>query len=318
MANLTLSNNGENDIVSLNIAAAEPESPWRIALRRYMKHRMAVFGTILLGFVLLFVLVGPLFFSEAAGNKTSILNKFQAPSVEHVFGTDQVGRDILIRVIYGGQISIAIAVVSVVISILVGTLVGLVAGYFGGWIDGLLMRLVEAMLAIPALFLLLMLSNALSRSTATVVVLGRELSVTVVVIVVIIGLTSWMALSRIVRALVLSLKEQEFIIAAQSIGARDSRIIRMHILPNVIAPVIVSATLGVGAAIITEAYLSFLGFGVLPPTATWGNILTRAQDQLDKVWWMWVAPGFFIVITVLAINFIGDGLRDAFDPRSQK
>jgi peptide/nickel transport system permease protein len=316
MANVTLSKNGKIDVVSLNTVEPEAQSPWRIALRRYLKHRMAVFGTLLMGLVLLFVLVGPIFYTEDYANKTKILDKFKPPSVEHPLGTDQVGRDILARVIYGGQISIAIAVVSVVISIIVGTVVGLLAGYFGGWVDGILMRLVEALLAIPALFLLLMLSNSLSRSTATVRIFGRELSVTVVVIVLIIGLTSWMALSRIVRALVLSLKEQEFVVAAQSIGARDGLIIRSHILPNVIAPVIVSATLGVGAAIITEAYLSFLGFGVLPPTATWGNILTRAQDQLDKVWWMWMAPGFFIVITVLAINFIGDGLRDALDPRS--
>jgi peptide/nickel transport system permease protein len=318
MANITLSNNGKGGIISLNNVVSEPESPWRIALRRYMKHRMAVFGTVLMAFVLLFVLVGSFFYTEDYANKTKILEKFKPPSAEHPLGTDQVGRDVLARVIYGGQISIAIAVVSVVISIAVGTVIGLLAGYFGGWVDGMLMRLVEALLAIPPLFLLLMLSNSLSRSTATVTIFGRELSVTVVVIVMIIGLTSWMALSRIVRALVLSLKEQEFVVAAQSIGARDGLIIRAHILPNVIAPVIVSATLGVGAAIITEAYLSFLGFGVLPPTATWGNILTRAQDQLDKVWWMWMAPGFFIVITVLAINFIGDGLRDAFDPRSTK
>jgi peptide/nickel transport system permease protein len=318
MANITLSTNGKGVVSLGGRSEIKAESPWRIALRRYSKHRMAVFGTFLMALVLLFVLVGPVFFTEDYANKTKILDKFKAPTAAHPFGTDQVGRDILARVIYGGQISLAIAVVAVVISIIVGTVIGLLAGYFGGWVDGMLMRLVEALLAIPPLFLLLMLSNSLSRSTATVVILGRELSVTVVVIVMIIGLTSWMALSRIVRALVLSLKEQEFVVAAQSIGARDGLIIRSHILPNVIAPVIVSATLGVGGAIITEAYLSFLGFGVLPPTATWGNILTRAQDQLDKVWWMWMAPGFFIVVTVLAINFIGDGLRDALDPRSTK
>ena len=318
MANVILSQNGKSEVASLSPTPIETESPWRVALRRYMKHRMAVFGTFLLALVLVFVLIGPLFYTEAYANKTKILDKFKPPSAEHPFGTDQVGRDILARVIYGGQISIAIAVAAVLISIIVGTICGLVAGYFGGWIDNMLMRVVEALLAIPALFLLLMLSNSLSRTTATVNILGRELSVTVVVIVLIIGFTSWMALTRIVRALVLSLKEQEFVVAAKSVGARDGLIIRTHILPNVMAPVIVSATLGVGAAIITEAYLSFLGFGVLPPTATWGNILTRAQDQLDKVWWMWMAPGFFIVITVLAINFIGDGLRDALDPRSTK
>ncbi len=317
MTNMTLSQNGSSPVANLRTAEAEPESPWRSAVRRFSRHRMAVIGLGLMTLVILFVVGGALFFSEEYSNKTAILEKNQAPNAKHIFGTDQVGRDIFARVIYGGQISLMIAVVSVAISITVGTVVGLVAGYFGGWIDSMLMRFVEALLAIPPLILLLVLSNSLTHNTATVVILGRELSVTVVAIVLIIGLTSWMQLSRIVRALVLSLREQEFVLAAQSIGAQPGRIILAHILPNVLTPVIVTATLAVGAAIITESYLSFLGFGVLPPTATWGNILTRAQTALDKVWWMWMAPGFFIVITVLAINFIGDGLRDALDPRSQ-
>jgi peptide/nickel transport system permease protein len=320
MTNASLSKDSRGEIATLNARIIEhgPESPWRVAFRRFMRHRMAVFGAVLMLLVILFVIVGSFFFTEAYSNKTDVLNKNKPPSAEHLLGTDQVGRDIFARLIYGGQISLMIAVVSVAISIVVGTVVGLIAGYFGGWVDSMLMRIVEALLAIPPLILLLVLSNYLSRSTATVVLFGRELSATVVVIVLIIGLTSWMQLSRIVRALVLSLKEQEFVVAAQAIGARSSRIIGSHILPNVIAPVIVTATLAVGGAIITEAYLSFLGFGVLPPTATWGNILTRAQTMLDKVWWMWMGPGFFIIVTVLAINFIGDGLRDAFDPRSQK
>jgi len=155
-------------------------------------------------------------------------------------------------------------------------------------------------------------------NTSVVNVLGRELSTTTVTIVLIIGLTSWMGLSRIVRAMVLSLREREFVLSARAIGATDRRIMFQHILPNCIAPIVVAATLGVGGAIITEAYLSFLGFGVQPPTATWGNILNRALDQIEEVWWMWVAPGTLIVMTVLAINFIGDGLRDALDPRSLK
>src|SRR5215813_8064359 len=214
MANITLSSDAKSDVISLGRIEPKRESRWKTALRRYRKHHMAVVGTALMVFVLLFVLVGPFFYTEDYANKTKILEKFKPPSAAHPFGTDQVGRDILARVIYGGQISIAIAVVSVVISIIVGTVIGLLAGYFGGWVDGMLMRLVEALLAIPPLFLLLMLSNSLSRSTATVTILGRELSVTVVIIVLIIGLTSWMALSRIVRALVLSLKEQEFVLAA--------------------------------------------------------------------------------------------------------
>lgn len=234
----------------------------------------------------------------------------------HIMGTDQVGRDLFIRMIYGGQISLMIGITSVAISISLGTLVGLIAGYFGGWIGALLMRIVEALLAIPSLILLLLLSNSLSRNSSTLNFLGRELSTTVIVIVLIIGGLGWMGLSRIVRSLVLSLKEQEFVVAAKTLGASNIRIIFKHILPNCIAPIVVSATLGIGGAIITEAYLSFLGFGVQEPTATWGNILNRAQGDIARYWWMWLFPGIFITLTVLSINFIGDGLRDALDPRS--
>jgi peptide/nickel transport system permease protein len=317
MADMTLAD-ARRQVVDLRAEHREAESPWRIATRRFRKHRMAVFGLVLMALIALFVVIGAFFFSEAFANSTSILDRNQPPSAEHPMGTDQVGRDILSRVIYGGQISIMIAIVSVAISIALGTVIGLIAGYYGGWVDSLMMRIVEALLAIPTLILLLMLSSVLSRSTATVNILGRELSATVIGIILIIGLTTWMPLSRIVRSLVLSLKEQEFVVAAESIGARNGRIIFSHVLPNCIAPIIVSATLAVGNAIITEAYLSFLGFGVLPPTATWGNILTRAQENIDGLWWMWVFPGIFIVMTVLAINFIGDGLRDALDPRSTK
>ncbi|MBZ0297614.1 MAG: ABC transporter permease [Anaerolineae bacterium] len=287
-----------------------------MVVRRFFKHRMAVIGAVLLLVIVLFVTVGTLFYSEEYANQTSLLNKNQPPSAEHPLGTDQVGRDILARAIYGGQISLMIGVTSVVISIVVGTLVGLVSGFFGGWLDSILMRFVEALLSIPTLILLLVLSSVLTRETATVNVLGRELSSTVVIIVLIIGLTTWMPLSRIVRSLVLSLKEQDFILAARAIGVVDRGIIFRHVLPNCIAPIVVSATLGIGTSIITEAYLSFLGFGVLPPTATWGNILAPARDMIETVWWMWMVPGALIVMTVLAINFIGDGLRDALDPRS--
>jgi peptide/nickel transport system permease protein len=314
MADLTLDK--PTNMLRLSEAKQRPHSLWRIALHRYVKHRMAVFGTVLLVLVVLFVTVGAIFHAEDEGNKTSLLNKTKPPASEHVFGTDLVGRDIFVRSIYGGQISLAIGIISVTLSITLGTVIGLVSGFIGGWLDAVLSRITEALLAIPVLILLLVLSRVLSRNTSTIVFLGRELSSTVVIIVLLIGLTSWMPLSRIVRAQVLSFKEQEFILAARALGVNNSRILVRHLLPNLIAPIVVSATLGIGTAIITEAYLSFLGFGVQPPTATWGNILTGAQDRIDEVWWMWMAPGFFIVATVLAINFIGDGLRDALDPRS--
>lgn len=306
----------DSAVASLETDSLASRSLFRIAVRRYLQHRMAVFGMVLMLAIFLFVTVGAFFVSESAGNRTNILNKLDPPNSEFPFGTDQVGRDVLPRVVYGGQISLAIGGVSVVISIFVGTLVGLVSGYLGGWVDAILSRITEALLAIPALVLLLTLSTVLSQEMSTINFLGRELSATVIVIVGIIGFTSWMRLSRIVRSLVLSFKEQEFIIAAKAIGSTNSRILFRHILPNCLAPVIVAATLGIGTAIITEAYLSFLGFGVRPPTATWGNILTAAQNNIETRWWLWMIPGTLIVATVLAINFIGDGLRDALDPRS--
>jgi len=305
-------------IASLHEDERKPESLLRLTVLRFRRHRMAVMGLILLGLIVAFVLVGALFYSEDYANRTNLLHRFEPPSAEHPFGTDQVGRDILARTIYGGQISLMIGIVSVAISVVLGTIIGLITGYFGGWIDAVLMRIVEALLSIPTLILLLMLSKWLAGTTATVNILGREFSASLLVIILIIGLTSWMSLSRIVRSMVLTLKEREFVTAATMIGAKTGRIIRVHILPNCVAPIVVSATLGVGNAIITEAYLSFLGFGVMPPTATWGNILQRAQELLDEVWWMWMAPGVLIILTVLAINFIGDGLRDALDPRSLK
>jgi peptide/nickel transport system permease protein len=317
MAQNTLSTTSTN-VSSLSKDKRKTETMVRLVVRRFFQHRMAVFGLLLLLAIILFVTIGAIFYTEAYANQTAILKKNQPPSAEHPLGTDQVGRDILARAIYGGQISLLIGIASVVISISVGTAVGLVSGFFGGWIDSILMRLVEALLSIPTLILLLVLSSVLTRNTATLNLLGRELSSTVVIIVLIIGLTTWMPLARIVRSLVLSLKEQEFILAAHAIGVQNRAIITRHVLPNCIAPIVVSATLGIGAAIITEAYLSFLGFGVLPPTATWGNILAPAKDMIGTVWWMWMVPGTLIVATVLAINFIGDGLRDALDPRSTK
>jgi peptide/nickel transport system permease protein len=317
MADITM---GEARIPKLKEEKQKAASIWRVALRRFFKHRMAVLGAVLLFLIILFVAGGAVFFTESYANRLSLGDKFLPPSQAHPFGTDQVGRDLLARVIYGGQISLMIGVTSVIISITVGTIVGLLSGFLGGWVDSLLMRFTEALLSVPTLILLLLFSRSLAGSTATLQLIpGREpLSASVIAIVLIIGLLGWMHLARIVRSQVLSLKEQEFVTAATTIGARPARIIFRHVLPNCLAPIIVTATLGIGSAIITEAYLSFLGFGVTPPTATWGNILDRAQGELTKVPWMWLFPSAFIILTVLSINFIGDGLRDAFDPRSTK
>jgi peptide/nickel transport system permease protein len=295
---------------------APPLSLSQLVWLRFRRHKMALAGAVMLFILILYATVGAFFFTEAFGNITDTGIRLQAPSVEHPFGTDTVGRDILARTIYGGQISLLIGLAAVVLEIIVGVLIGAIAGYYGGWIDSVLMRFTEAVFNIPTIPLLLVLSKMLSDKVPTMDILGREFSGSVMVITGVIGLTSWMGLARLVRANFLSLKEQEFVTAARSIGASNFSIIFEHILPNTVAPIIVSATLGVAAAIINEAYVSFLGVGVMPPTATWGNMLNGAYKYIETAPWTWIFPGSLIVLTVLSINFVGDGLRDALDPRA--
>ncbi len=301
---------------SADIIRRPPLSPAQVAWRRFRRHRMALVGVGILVALVLYVTLGALFVSEAAGNRVDLRAKLSAPSWEHPFGTDLAGRDILVRTIYGGQISMIIGVLAVVVAIVVGVLIGAVAGFYGGWVDSLLMRFTEAVFNIPQLFLLLVLAKFFASDMPNMTVLGRTFSGSVIIIVLVIGLTSWMYLARMVRAQVLSLKEQEFITAARCTGARNVSIIFEHILPNTTATIIVTATLEVATAILSEAYISFLGMGVQPPTATWGNMLNEAYNHLEGAPWMWFFPGTLILLVVLAINFVGDGLRDAFDPHS--
>lgn len=292
-------------------------TPTQMAWRRFRRHKMAMFGACLLILIVLYVIGGSLVYSEKYANRNDLSITLSSPSREHPFGTDGTGRDILARTIYGGQISILIGICAVIVSVTVGVLVGSISGYYGGPIDAILMRFTEAMFNIPQLFLLILLAKLLSGKVPTFRLLGRTFSGSVIVIIVVIGLTSWMYLARIVRATYLSLKEQEFVTAARCIGTPNAFIIFRHILPNSMASVIVSATLGVAAAILNEAYVSFLGVGVQAPTATWGNMLDQAYHHLESEPWMWIFPGLFILLTVLSINFLGDGLRDALDPRTR-
>jgi peptide/nickel transport system permease protein len=278
---------------------------------------MALFGVVVIIVLFLYSFGGALLFPESYANFTMTSRRLQPPSAAHPFGTDTIGRDILARTIYGGQISLMIGLTAVVIETLVGVLIGALAGYYGGVIDSILMRITEAMLNIPEIFLLIVMAKFFGGKIPEVQILGREFSGSVIVIVLIIGLTSWMYLARIVRAEFLSIKENEFILAARATGAPNSQIIFRHILPNSIAPIVVSATLGVANAILAEAYISFLGLGVQPPTATWGNMLDGANNYIETAPWLWFFPGLLILLTVLSINFLGDGLRDALDPRSR-
>lgn len=293
-----------------------PLTPAQVAWRRFRRHKMAMAGAIMLLLLVLYVTLGTLFYSEADANRTDLAIKLSPPSWEHPFGTDLVGRDILARTIYGGQISLIIGILAVVVALVVGVLVGAVAGFYGGIVDSVLMRFTEAMFNLPPLLLLILVAKFFGTRMADVDILGRTFSGSVIVIIANIGLTSWMGLARIVRAGFLSLKQQEFVTAARCTGARNISIIFEHILPNTVAPITVSATLGVAGAIINEAYVSFLGMGVQPPTATWGNMLNQAYRHLESEPWMWFFPGTLILLTVLGINFVGDGLRDALDPRA--
>ena len=289
----------------------------QLTWRRFRRHRMAIFGVAALVALILYSFGGALFFTEAYANHTDTGERLQAPSREHPYGTDTVGRDILARTIYGGQISIMIGLTAMMVEVLVGVMIGSMAGFFGGSIDSILMRFTEAVFVIPQIFLLLVMAKFFGTSIGNISLLGRTFSGSVIIIIFIIGLTSWPYLARIVRAEFLSLKSNDFVLAARATGTSTRDIIFRHILPNSMAPIIVAATLGVANAIALEAYISFLGLGVRPPTATWGNMLEGAYNYIETAWWLWLFPGFLISLIVLAINFVGDGLRDALDPHSR-
>jgi peptide/nickel transport system permease protein len=313
---MTISENLPNQLL-----VAEVESPpltlANLTWRRFRRHKMAIFGGVVLILLTLYSFGGALFFTEKYSNFTNTKESLQAPSAAHPFGTDMVGRDILARTVYGGQISILIGITAAFVEVMIGILIGAIAGYFGGTIDSILMRFTEAMLNMPQLLLLIVMSKFFSGQVPNINVFGRVLSGSVVVIIFIIGLTSWPYLARIVRAEFLSIKEREFVLAARATGTPSWEIIFKHILPNSIAPIVVSATLGVAGAISLEAYVSFLGMGVRAPTATWGNMLENAYRYIETAYWLWLFPGLLIVLITLSINFLGDGLRDALDPRSR-
>jgi peptide/nickel transport system permease protein len=309
MGLVTTSSQAQEDILEY-----QPLSPTRLAWLRFRRHRMAIFGLFLLAALGAYVLAGSFVFSEKYANYNETSIRLLPPSQEHPFGTDVVGRDILARTIYGGQISLLIGVASVAVSLCVGILIGAFSGYYGGLVDAILMRFTEAVMNIPRIFLLLVGAKFLSDKVPTFTVGGRAFSGSVVIIIAIIGLTSWAYLARIVRSSFLSIKEQEYVTAARCIGTSNRGIIFYHVLPNCIAPIVVNATLGIADAILSEAYISFLGLGIQPPTATWGSMLDGAYRYLEQAPWLWIFPGALILLTVLAINFVGDGLRDALDP----
>jgi peptide/nickel transport system permease protein len=316
--------NAENASVPLlDLTAAEstsvPLTPGQLTWRRFRKHRMALIGAVGVTLLFLFIIVGSIVVPESGANNIDLYHRLTRPTAVHWFGSDSTGRDVFNRIIYGGQISLFIGVLAVVLEVSLGTVIGGVAAYFGGWVDAVLMRFTEAMLSVPSLFLLIVLAKFLGQNVPTINIFGRTFSGSVGIVILVIGLTSWMYLARIVRANVLSLKELDYISASKALGANNRRIFFNHLVPNTLGAIIVASTLGVASAILTEAYVSFLGLGVQQPTSTWGNMMDQAQSfMIQGAWWMWVFPGIFIVFTILCINLMGDGLRDAFDPRSSR
>ncbi len=280
-----------------------------LTIRRFRKHRMATLGMATLAVVCALVAFAPLFAMHDPYEQ-DLLNRFQPPSLSHWMGTDDLGRDVWARVLYGGRVSLSVGLLAMFVSIAVGSVIGLVSGFYGGLTDAILSRITEIFLSIPRLFVLLALGMLLRSLNLPFVKAGSFGPIAFVI-----GALSWMGVARIVRGATLELKEREFILAARAIGVPNSLLIFKHILPNVFSPVIVSATLGLAGAIISESGLSYLGFGVQLPTPTWGNMLSNTQNQMTTAPWTVVFPGLMIFIVVVVINYIGDGLRDALDPR---
>jgi peptide/nickel transport system permease protein len=288
-----------------------PVTPTAEAWRRFRKHKLAVGSAVVLGLMILAVLFGPFIWTVPI-DEIDFTARLQGPSMEHPFGTDDLGQDLLARVLYGGRISLAVGFAAMGVAVTVGVLVGAIAGMSKGPVDVALMWVTDLFLSLPQLPLLLLIIYLFRDALAEVV--GQELGV-FIMIVAVIGLFNWMQVARLVRAQFFSLREKEFVEAARALGASRVRIVVQHILPNALGPVIVAASIDVAGAILAESTLSFLGLGFPPDTPTWGRLLFDAKDNLDFAPHWAIFPGLAIFLTVLTINFVGDGLRDALDPR---
>jgi peptide/nickel transport system permease protein len=291
--------------------AAAADTPWRQAWRRYKRHRLAYWSLWLLGGLFAAVLIGPLFYKVGI-NDVDFAARLASPSAAHPMGTDDLGRDLLARVLYGGRISLAVGLAAMLMALTVGVTIGAIAGMARGWVDAALMWLTDLFLSLPQLPLLLLLIFLFRDGLKKM--FGLEAGI-FILIVLVIGGFRWMPVARLVRAQFFSLREKEFVEAARALGASLPRQVLRHILPNALGPVIVAATIDIAAAIIAESTLSFLGLGFPPDVPTWGRILYDGRDYMDLAMHWALFPGLAIFLTVLTINFIGDGLRDALDPR---
>ena len=295
-------------------------SLWRLTWERFVRHRMAVLSAFVLVVLGVLALAASLVESHLGvdANAVDLLMRFAAPSEAHPLGTDELGRDELVRLLYGGRVSLLVGLATAVISAVIGTLIGLLAGYYGGWLDSLLMRLTDTVIALPLLPLLIVLAAVDLSKLGVPPDLATAPEVSLYRIVLIISLVGWTTVARLVRGATLSLRERDFVLAAISQGAGGVRIMLRHILPNAVSPIIVATTLSVGTIILLESVLSFLGLGIQPPLASWGNMLTNAQELIWQAPQLAIYPGLLIFITVIAFNFVGDALQDAMDPRAHE
>jgi peptide/nickel transport system permease protein len=298
---------GTSQVAQLEGPISDHDSMTSMVWRRFRRHPGAIAGTIVLAILVLAVILAPL--SPYDPEASDLPDRLQPPSLQHPFGTDALGRDLFTRCLYGGRISLSVGFLVVLITLGIGIPVGAVAGYFGGWLDNVLMRITDAALSLPALMVLILLSAILREMELPLFERNNVLTIAFVI-----GALSWMTVARLVRASFLTIREMEFITAAHCMGAASLRIMVRHILPNAVGPIIVEATLEMGYAIMEEAGLSFLGFGIQPPTPSWGNLLESAWEHMLKHPWLAIFPGLMIFMTIISINYIGDGLRDAFDP----
>ncbi|MBL8062107.1 MAG: ABC transporter permease [Anaerolineales bacterium] len=275
--------------------------------KRFRRHPGAIFGIVVITILIVMALLAPA--SPYNPEASDITSRYESPSLRHIMGTDALGRDLFTRVLYGGRVSLSVGLMVVAISIIIGVPIGALAGYYGGALDAILMRITDAFLSLPS-FLVLILLSAILWEIEIPMLSGNS----VLTISLVIGVFSWTTFARLVRAAFLSIRETEFVAASRALGGSDARIMIRHILPNSIGPIIVEATLEFGYAIIEESGLSFLGFGIQPPTPSWGNLLSNAQEYFMKYPWLAIFPGLMIFFSIISINYIGDGLRDAFDP----
>lgn len=290
-----------------NSTMKPPETMAILVWRRFRRHPGAMVGAIILTILILAVLLAGL--SPYDPEISDIKNRFQPPSWTHLFGTDGLGRDVLVRVLYGGRVSLTVGFMVVGITLSIGVPIGSAAGYFGGWVDNILSKLIDATLSLPALMFMILLAAILREIDLPFLKSNSTLTISLVL-----GVLSWPTVARLVRAVFLTFREMEYVTAAKALGASNLRIIISEILPNGLGPIIVESTLGIGYAIMEESTLSFLGFGIMPPTPSWGNMLDNAQEHLSQYPWLAIFPGLMIFLTIISINFIGDGLRDALDP----